>query len=108
MPLSCSSANRRSSYIQSCSSVRPAAWVASTVTRLTRSLGKPGHRPVTIRAPPTGVDGSTRSRASSRSHRTCIRCSTDATTSMSSARAPSTSIAPPVTAATTAQLPASM
>ena len=42
MPLICSSANSRSSYIQSCTSVAPSACVASTVTRLTRSLGKPG------------------------------------------------------------------
>jgi hypothetical protein len=37
-----------------------------------------------------------------------IRFSTAATTSMSSGRAPFTAISPPVTAATTAQLPASM
>ena len=49
MPLSCSSANSRSSYSQSWTSVRPSACVASTVTRLTRSLGKPGHSPVVIR-----------------------------------------------------------
>ena len=49
MPLNCSSANSRSSYIQSWISVRPWACVASTVNRLTMSLGKPGHSPVTSR-----------------------------------------------------------
>ena len=49
MPLICSSANSRSSYIQSCTSVRPSACVASTVTRLTRSLGNAGHSPVVMR-----------------------------------------------------------
>ena len=49
MPLNCSSANSRSSYSQSWTSVRPSACVASTVTRLTRSLGNPGHRPVVMR-----------------------------------------------------------
>jgi hypothetical protein len=39
---------------------------------------------------------------------TFIRLSTAATTSMSSARAPSIAISPPVIAPTTAQLPASM
>ena len=47
--LNCSSANSRSSYIQSCTSVSPSACVASTVTRLTMSLGKPGHSPVVMR-----------------------------------------------------------
>ncbi len=47
--LSCSSANSRSSYIQSWTSVSPSAWVASTVTRLTMSLGNPGHSPVVMR-----------------------------------------------------------
>ena len=60
MPLICSSANSRSSYIQSCTSVAPSACVASTVTRLTRSLGKPGHRPVVIRPAPRSRDGATR------------------------------------------------
>ncbi len=59
MPLSCSSAKSRSSYIQSCTSVAPSACVASTVTRLTRSLGNPGHRPVVIRPAPLSRAGST-------------------------------------------------
>ena len=109
MPLNCSSANRRSSYIQSCTSVRPSACVASTVMRLIRSLGNPGHRPVVMRPAPDRARGLDDEAAvvDSRSAR-AIRCSTDATTSMSAARAPRTSTAPPVTAATTAQLPASM
>ena len=41
-------------------------------------------------------------------HSIDMRFSTAATTSMSSGRVPFTSISPPVTAATTAQLPASM
>ncbi len=108
MPLNCSKANSRSSYSQSCTSVRPSACVASTVTRLTRSLGKPGHKPVVIRPAAFGRDCSTRKRSPSIAQTTSIRRSTAATTSMSSARAPAISISPPVTAATTAQLPASM
>ena len=59
MPLIWSSAKSRNSYIQSCTSVRPSACVASTVTRLTRSLGNPGQRPVVMRPADLSFDGST-------------------------------------------------
>ena len=59
MPLICSRANNRNSYIQSWTSVRPSACVASTVTRLIRSLGNAGHRPVVIRRTAFGFDGFT-------------------------------------------------
>ncbi len=55
-----------------------------------------------------GVDGLTKNTPSRMPHSTFIRFSTAATTSMSSSRAPSMSISPPVIAPTTAQLPASM
>ncbi len=57
----------------------------------------------------SAVDGSTRSTSSSmRALRRPAAAAPTATTSMSTARAPRTSISPPVIAATTAQLPASM
>ncbi len=108
MPLSCSRANRRNSYIQSWISVRPCAWVASTVNRLTMSLGNPGHRPVTRRPMATQGPGLTCTPLPVRSQGTCIRCSTLTMGSRSSGSAPRTSIAPRVTAAITAHVPASM
>jgi hypothetical protein len=108
MPLNCSRAKSRNSYSQSWTSVRPSACVANTVTRLTRSLGKPGHRLVVMRPGERSADCSTRNRSPSAAQVMFIRFSTAATTSMSAARAPLISISPPVTAATTAQLPASM
>ena len=108
MPLICSSAKSRSSYIQSCTSVRPSACVASTVTRLTRSLGNDGHSPVVIRPAAFSFDGRTWNTPSRIPHSTFMRRSTASTTSMSSARTPSIAISPPVIAPTTAQLPASM
>ena len=89
-------------------SVRPLAWVASTVVRLTMSLGNPGQGPVVIREIPTITDGSTRNRSASTEARTPIRRRTARTGSRSCARAPVTSTSPPVTAPTTAQVPASM
>ena len=109
MPLICSSANSRSSYIQSCTSVRPSACVASTVTRLTRSLGNDGHSPVVIRRTRLRLRRLHLEHAVAHAAlRRSSACITAATTSMSSSRAPSMAISPPVIAPTTAQLPASM
>ena len=88
--------------------MRPSACVASTVTRLTKSLGKLGHNPVVILPAATGLDFWMVISPSSNVHATFMRFRTNAIPSTSSARAPRTSISPPVTAATTAQLPASM
>ena len=107
--LSCSSANSRSSYIQSCTSVSPSACVASTVTRLTMSLGNPGHRPVVIRR--AAVKRRRLARRSARRPRSTRGPSSSAAPRRprcrSSAR-PSPRCSPPVIAATTPQLPASM
>ncbi len=108
MPLSCSRANSRSSYIQSWISVAPRAWVASTQMRLTMSLGKPGHGDVVICRTASGREGRSRNRSPSTSQSMAIRFSTEVIGSRSPAAAPCTSISPPVTAAATAQLPASM
>ena len=73
------------------------------------SLGNPGHSPVVMRrAAVKPVDGSTTNRSSSHEHSSPIFFSGAATTSMSVPRAPVTSMLPPVIAATTPQLPASM
>ena len=56
----------------------------------------------------TGFDFEMLINPSSNLHGTFMRLSTNAIPSTSAARAPRTSISPPVTAATTAQLPASM
>ena len=88
--------------------VLPLACVASTVTRLTMSLGKPGQTPVVTRPAPVRVDSSTRKEVSSSRVLTPKRESTARIGSMSWARTPRTSTSPPVTAAATAQLPASM
>ncbi len=72
------------------------------------SLGKPGHSPVVIRRAAVNDDGSTTKRSSSQAHVRPIFLSGAATTSMSVQRAPVTSMLPPVIAATTPQLPASM
>ena len=49
----------------------PSACVASTVTRLTRSLGNPGHRPVVIRPAAFGVDRVDPKRSPSIAHAMC-------------------------------------
>ena len=83
IPLICSRANSRNSYIQSCTSVAPSACVASTVTRLTRSLGNPGHSPVVMRPAPTSFDASTLKTSPFCVHFARILLSVAATTSMS-------------------------
>ena len=73
------------------------------------SLGNPGHSPVVRLRMASVFDALDRSNPSSRtSHRSFMRLSTAVIGSMSTARTPVTSTSPPVTAATTAQLPASM
>ncbi len=72
------------------------------------SLGKPGHRPVVRRLMASTRDSSTLKPSDSSSTFSFIRCSTAVIGSMSTARTPRTSTVPPVMAATTAQLPASM
>ena len=67
-----------------------------------------GQRPVVRRPPPRSFELRTRTHSPCIEQSTWRRFSTTATTSMSSARAPSTSTSPPVIAAKTAQLPASM
>ena len=73
------------------------------------SLGKPGHSPVVMRRAAVRLgDGSTMKRSSSHEHLRPIFLSGAPTTSRSVQRAPVTSMPPPVIAATTPQLPASM
>src|SRR5204863_373193 len=88
MLLNCSSAKSRSSYIQSWTSVCPSHCVASTVTRLTMSLGNPGHSPVVMRPAACGRDSRTEKTSPAIVQAIFIRLRTAATTSMSSARAP--------------------
>ena len=72
------------------------------------SLGNPGQGAVVICRMAFGVDGRSLSRSSSTSQSMAILRSTEVIGSRSPAAAPCTSISPPVTAAATAQLPASM
>ena len=73
------------------------------------SLGNPGHSPVVIRRAAVKPDeGSTTKRSSFHVHLRPIFLSGAPTTSRSVQRAPVTSMLPPVIAATTPQLPASM
>ena len=72
------------------------------------SLGKPGQRPVVRRLMASTRDSWTVKPSDSSSMFSFMRCRTAVIGSMSTARTPRTSAVPPVIAATTAQLPASM
>ena len=76
--------------------------------RLTMSLGNPGQGDVVICRMAAGADGRSRSRSSSTSQSMAILLSTEVIGSRSPGEAPCTSISPPVNAAATTQLPASI